>query len=127
MRQLAVPIVLLAACATPSAPPPKGLTNSGPTEQDVSAVQKQVRLRLTEIKGCFETQRRRDPLLSGKVIIHWIIDRAGRATNVDIEQNTTGNATLAECIGGLVARWSFPPPQGGPVEVSFPFVFQASR
>jgi hypothetical protein len=38
-----------------------------------------------------------------------------------------GDAEVASCIKSLIARWRFPAPSGGSVDVSFPFVFQASQ
>jgi hypothetical protein len=38
-----------------------------------------------------------------------------------------GDSEVANCIKGLVARWRFPAPSGGAVEVSYPFVFTAAQ
>ena len=48
-------------------------------------------------------------------------------SGVDVEQDTLGDAEVASCIKALVARWRFPAPSGGSVDVSFPFVFQSSQ
>ena len=48
-------------------------------------------------------------------------------SGVDVEQDTLGDAEVASCIKSLIARWRFPAPSGGSVDVSFPFVFQASQ
>ena len=65
--------------------------------------------------------------VSGKVVIHWTITQAGTVSGVDVEQDTLGDAEVASCIKSLIARWRFPAPAGGSVDVSFPFVFQASQ
>jgi hypothetical protein len=46
---------------------------------------------------------------------------------VDIDQDSLNDSEVTGCIKALVARWRFPAPSGGSVEVSFPFVFQASQ
>jgi outer membrane biosynthesis protein TonB len=96
-------------------------------ELDPAMVAKEVRTRLGAIKACYERALKRNPNLSGKVVIHWTITQAGTVSGVDVEQDTMGDAEVASCIKSLVARWRFPAPSGGSVEVSFPFVFQASQ
>ena len=83
--------------------------------------------RLGAIKACYERALKRNPNLSGKVVIHWTITQAGTVSGVDVEQDTLGDAEVASCIKSLIARWRFPAPSGGSVDVSFPFVFQASQ
>jgi outer membrane biosynthesis protein TonB len=90
-------------------------------------VAKEVRSRLGAIKACYERALKRNPTLSGKVVIHWTITQAGTVSGVDVEQDTLGDAEVASCIKALVARWRFPAPSGGSVDVSFPFVFQSSQ
>jgi outer membrane biosynthesis protein TonB len=96
-------------------------------ELDPNMVAKEVRTRLGAIKACYERALKRNPNLSGKVVIHWTITQAGTVSGVDVEQDTLGDAEVASCIKALVARWRFPAPSGGSVDVSFPFVFQASQ
>src|SRR3954465_8254366 len=96
-------------------------------ELDPAMVAKEVRSRLGAIKACYERALKRNPTLSGKVVIHWTITAAGTVSGIDVENDTMGDNEVASCIKGLVARWRFPAPAGGSVEVSFPFVFQASQ
>src|SRR5262245_19650912 len=94
---------------------------------DPAMVAKEVRSRLGAIKACYERALKRNPNLSGKVVIHWTITQAGTVSGVDVEQDTLGDAEVASCIKSLIARWRFAAPAGGSVDVSFPFVFQASQ
>lgn len=96
-------------------------------ELDPSIVTKEVKSRLGAIKACYERALKRSPNLSGKVVIHWTITAAGTVSGVEVENDTLGDSEVASCIKALVARWRFPAPSGGAVEVSFPFVFQASQ
>jgi len=96
-------------------------------ELDPSIVSKEVRSRLGAIKACYERALKRTPSLSGKVVVHWTITAAGTVSGIDVENDTMGDSEVASCIKSLVARWRFPAPAGGSVEVSFPFVFQASQ
>src|SRR3954452_5642240 len=96
-------------------------------ELDPAMVAKEVRTRLGAIKACYERALKRNPNLSGKVVIHWTITAAGTVSGTDVEQDTLGDSEVANCIKSLVSRWRFPAPAGGSVDVSFPFVFQASQ
>ena len=96
-------------------------------ELDPGIVSKEVRSRLGAIKACYERALKRNPSLSGKVVVHWTITAAGTVSGIDVESDTLGDNEVASCIKSLVARWRFPAPAGGSVEVSFPFVFQASQ
>ncbi|HEY4188106.1 MAG TPA: AgmX/PglI C-terminal domain-containing protein [Polyangia bacterium] len=96
-------------------------------ELDPSVVSKEVRSRLGAIKACYERALKRNPTLSGKIVVHWTITAAGTVSGIDVENDTLGDSEVANCIKSLVARWRFPAPAGGSVEVSFPFVFQASQ
>ena len=94
---------------------------------DPNIIVLEVRARMSAIKACYERALKRNPNLSGKVVVRWTITAAGTVNGVDIDQDTLGDSEVTNCIKGLVARWHFPTPQGGSVEVSFPFVFQASQ
>jgi hypothetical protein len=96
-------------------------------ELDPGLIAKEVRARLGAIKACYERALKRNPTLTGKIVIHWTITAAGTVSGVDVEQDTLGDSEVASCIKSLVARWRFPSPANGSVDVSFPFVFQSSQ
>jgi hypothetical protein len=96
-------------------------------ELDPNIVAKEVRARIGAIKGCYERALKRNPNLSGKIVMHWTITPAGTVQGVDVEQDSMGDSEVSTCIKVLIARWRFPAPSGGAVEVGFPFVFQASN
>jgi len=96
-------------------------------ELDPNIVAKEVRSRLGAVKACYERALKRNPNLSGKIVLHWTITPAGTVSGVDIENDSVGDNEVATCIKQLISRWRFPAPSGGAVEVSFPFVFQASQ
>ena len=65
------------------------------------------------------------PTLAGKLVIRFSIAAAGTVAAVDIDDDTLGAPEVGACVRGLVLRWRFAPPAEAPVELSFPFVFQA--
>ncbi len=94
---------------------------------DPGVIAREVRQRMLAIKGCYERSLKRNPKLSGKIVVRWTITPAGTVQGVDIDSDTMGDPEVGSCIKALIARWRFPTPSGGAVEVSFPFVFQASQ
>ena len=112
-----------AAAASPAAAPACGRPRSGspawsrarPPPSTASSipsiVAKEVRSRLGAIKACYERALKRNPNLTGKVVIHWTITAAGTVSGVDVENGHHGRPEVASCIKSLVARWRFPAPQ----------------
>jgi hypothetical protein len=94
---------------------------------DPGLVAREVKSRMSAIKACYERALKRNPNLSGKIKLRWTITQAGTVSGVEIDDDSMGDAEVSSCIRGLVARWRFPAPSGGSVEVVFPFVFQASQ
>jgi hypothetical protein len=94
---------------------------------DPNIIVREVRSRMAAIKLCYERALKRNPNLSGKVVIRWTITAAGTVSGVDVDQDSMNDSEVTNCIKSLVAHWRFPAPSGGSVEVSFPFVFQAAQ
>ncbi len=93
---------------------------------DPAIVAKEVRSRMGAIKGCYERSLKRNPNLSGKIVVRWTITAAGTVQGVDTDSDTIGDPDIVACIKALIARWRFAAPSGGSVEVSFPFVFSSA-
>ena len=95
-------------------------------EMDPALVSKEVRARVGAVKACYERALRRQPSLSGQVKLAWVITAAGTVSDVELREDSMGDAEVAACIKGLVRRWRFVAPSGGSVEVVYPFTFQPS-
>ncbi len=75
------------------------------------------------IRRCYETARRRNPTLKGKVVISFKIDPNGHVTYADVKESTIGDSTLEQCIVARIRTLRFPKPEA-PVETevgSYPF------
>jgi TonB family protein len=96
-------------------------------ELDPALVSKEVRARIGAVKACYERALKRNPNLNGKIKVRWTITAAGTVSGVDISDDSVGDSEVSSCIKQLVARWRFPAPSGGSVEVEFPFVFTSSQ
>ena len=55
--------------------------------------------------------------------MHWTIDADGVPRNVVVESNSMQPSDVPGCLEALIEEWRFPKPAGGPMELSFPFVF----
>jgi predicted Zn finger-like uncharacterized protein len=75
------------------------------------------------IKRCVDEQKKRDPGISGKLVMHWVIQTSGRTTGVSVKSDEYKRTYMASCIAGLIRGWTFPrhKKQGDPID--FPFTF----
>lgn len=94
---------------------------------DSKSISKIVKRNARAVKRCYEKGLLANPSLKGKVSVTIMINMRGRVESVDIVANTLGDASVTRCIKGVVRRWRFPKPDGGPASVTFPFVFSPSN
>ena len=75
------------------------------------------------IVKCVSEQKKKDPGLSGKLVMRWTIDTSGKTKNVSCQTSEFRSTYMATCISGLIKGWSFPKHkvQGEPID--FPFTF----
>jgi TonB family protein len=76
------------------------------------------------IKYCFESALQQNPRLQGAVHAHWRIDRQGNVATARVAKSTLGDAKVEGCILRQIKRWKFPEPDGGEVEVTYPFLLR---
>ncbi|MCY1079883.1 adventurous gliding motility protein GltJ [Archangium lansingense] len=75
------------------------------------------------IVKCVSEQKKKDPGLSGKLVMRWTIQTNGKTKNVSCQTSEFRTTYMATCISGLIKSWSFPKHkvQGEPID--FPFTF----
>lgn len=111
----------------------KGLVKADSAPSDISGqydpalIAKEIRRYLGGIKACYETGLKRNPAITGKLVLHFTISSVGKVSSSRVEEDTLHDAEVADCVKGRVNGWRFPAPEGGPVEVSYPFIFQAAH
>jgi TonB family protein len=92
------------------------------SQEAIGRVEKREESRL---KRVFEEWLKRDPQLSGNLTIKFTILPDGSVSNVVIVKSTIDNSDFSETIVRYIMRWQFSPVDGGgPVEVTYPFVFE---
>jgi hypothetical protein len=85
-----------------------------------------VRANQAAIKYCFEVEIQRQPKLQGAVHMNWRIDLSGHVTVVKVAKTTLSNARVEGCMSRQIKRWVFPKPDGGEVDVIYPFLLRGS-
>jgi len=83
-----------------------------------------VRANQAAIKYCFEVEMQRQPKLEGAVHMYWRIDLQGQVSVVRVAKSTLNNARVEGCMSRQIKRWIFPKPDGGEVEVTYPFLLR---
>lgn len=75
------------------------------------------------IVKCVNEQKKKDPSLSGKLVMRWTIQTSGKTSAVSCRTDEFRTTYMATCISGLIKSWSFPrhKRQGEPID--FPFTF----
>ncbi|MBJ6762134.1 adventurous gliding motility protein GltJ [Myxococcaceae bacterium JPH2] len=75
------------------------------------------------IVKCVSEQKKKDPALSGKLVMRWTVQTSGKTTAVSCRTDEFRSSYMASCISGLIKGWTFPrhKRQGDPID--FPFTF----
>ncbi|MBC7173348.1 MAG: AgmX/PglI C-terminal domain-containing protein [Polyangiaceae bacterium] len=82
-----------------------------------------VRRNQSAIGYCYETQLQRQPSLRGQVTIAWTITLSGAVSGARVGSSSLRNTSVEGCVVRVVGRMRFPEPDGGAVQVSYPFTF----
>jgi len=88
-------------------------------------IRKRVRDRLAELEGVYADAIRRNPDLSGKLLVRFRIDPSGKVQSAEPADGSLPDTVFVNAVLGKVRRWTFEPPAGRTVEVLYPFVFVA--
>ena len=88
-------------------------------------IDKEVRRHRAQMQFCYQKQLTRSPNLAGKVSLQWVIAMDGSVIRPKVKSSSLGNDDVESCLVRALANWKFPKPEGGVVEVIYPFVFGA--
>ena len=113
---------------SPSSPPAKTKKPSCEDcleKQDLDRVVKQ---RMGEIRGCFQRASQQDPDLAGEVVVRFQVTASGAIGSATIKRSTLQNSVVEACIREQFLKMVFPRPPGNkPIQASYPVVFTPSR
>lgn len=117
LRGTRVPTITRAGLAS-MRPPQSG----GHLDRDV--IRRIVRAHIHEVRGCYDIAMKRDPQARGRVAIRFTIAASGKVSDSAVAESNLADADVGPCIAAAVRRWKFPRPEGGSVELTYPFVLE---
>jgi hypothetical protein len=87
---------------------------------DKSIIRRYIKRNLAKIAYCYEHELLAHPELAGTIAVRFFIQPDG-----GVKDSTASglDATVARCVADVVSAIQFPRPDGGGVEVSYPFTF----
>jgi hypothetical protein len=88
-------------------------------------IQRVVRQNFGRFRFCYEAGLRGDPGLQGRVVVKFVIDRAGAVALSTDAGGDLPDARVTQCVVRAFGDLSFPAPDGGMVTVVYPIVFNA--
>lgn len=103
-------------------PPDEPLLPTGLQQGQIKFV---VNRNIARIRFCYDTQLRRNPNLTGKLIVSFEIKGSGRVSDVEIKSRKFKGTYLDTCVTSAIKTWHFPKFAGDPITVDYPFIFSA--
>lgn len=88
-----------------------------------SDIMEVVLLNKPNIAKCVDEQRKKEPGLTGKLVMKWTIQTSGKVSKVEVQSEEFKTTYVATCVGGLIKSWSFPRHKTQGDAVVFPFKF----
>ncbi len=93
---------------------------------DRSAIEKEIKKHLAQIRYCYQKELNKNPALYGKIVIKFVIAKDGSVSSAKVNTTTMNNPIVENCICQRFMRFQFPEPRGGGIAiVSYPFVFKS--
>ncbi|MFT4621579.1 MAG: outer membrane biosynthesis protein TonB [Myxococcota bacterium] len=90
---------------------------------DRAVVDEVVKRHLAAIRYCYQRELQREPELSGKLVVKFVIAGDGSVSSSKLGSSTMGHAGVERCVTGRFLKMQFPEPNGnGIVIVSYPFL-----
>lgn len=75
-----------------------------------------------ELGFCFAWQLHSRPELGGRLTMELTIGTDGQVTEARVADDQLGDETVARCFRNVTQRMRFPAPEGGEVQVRYPFI-----
>jgi outer membrane biosynthesis protein TonB len=91
---------------------------------DLGAIAAAIEAHKDAFRYCYEKEVNAGlPKLAGSIKTTFVIGSSGRVTEAGITNTTMNNPNVERCVLGVLKRIDFPVPQGGVVQVGYPFKF----
>ena len=115
----------LEQAATPTAVQPKATACTDCIDKrDVDLI---VKTRMDKIRGCYQRELRKNPGLSGHLIVKFVVGRDGGTANAVVKESGIQNKTVEQCVLQEFLQMRFPRPPGNQeITTTYPLMFAAS-
>lgn len=98
-------------------------TAEGESGRSSSAISNVISAHMAGLQSVYNAQLKKNPNLSGKVVVTFSINAQGIVTNAYISSSTMNCPEMESQIASRIYGWKFPAVSGGEVTVVYPFVF----
>lgn len=89
--------------------------------RETMSISQLVRKQRGKVQYCHDTGKTRDSQVNGRITVAWTVN-SGKAEDIQVMDNTTGDDVMASCVARQVRSFKFP--KDVQEDVSYPFVFQ---
>jgi hypothetical protein len=90
-------------------------------------IQRIVRGKYGDYRGCYEQGLTRNPSLEGRVAVKFVIGTSGATASAADAGSTIPDPQMIQCVVSAFKALKFPSPPGGTVAVTFPILFSPSK
>jgi hypothetical protein len=97
---------------------------TGTGDLDQATIRRYMNRNIEKIKYCYEHELLAHPAIEGTILVQFFISPTGSVTG---SRGSGFNPTVASCVGDVVGNIAFPRPNGGGVQVNYPFTFRAPK
>ena len=96
---------------------------TGSGDLDQATIRRYMNRNIEKIRYCYEHELLAHPGIEGTVTVQFFITPTGSVTG---SKGSGFDGTVASCVGDVVGNIAFPRPNGGGVQVNYPFIFHAT-
>lgn len=91
---------------------------------DKSLVEAVIQRHLNGLRYCYQRELQKNPGISGKVVLKFVIAADGTVQATQVKEDTLGNQAVTRCLESRFQRMTFPSTGAGIVIVTWPMVFK---
>ncbi|GAB4289669.1 MAG: hypothetical protein Kow0090_02540 [Myxococcota bacterium] len=93
-----------------------------PPELDSDTIKRVVSANLPKLKGCYESELKRDPSLRGRITISLTVQGDGTIAEVELGKSNITGTTVESCLVKILKYWRFPEFKGENAVVEVPLI-----
>ncbi|MEO8554939.1 MAG: AgmX/PglI C-terminal domain-containing protein, partial [Kofleriaceae bacterium] len=96
---------------------------TGTGDLDQATIRRYIKRNIEKISYCYEHELLAHPAMEGTVLVQFFISPTGSVTG---SKGSGFDGKVASCVAEVVGNIEFPRPNGGGVQVNYPFTFHAA-